>query len=158
MNVNGLKDSDLIKAPDDKQFQEILLIKNHCCVKWLPSYSKVVSVAVCNTCVKIWALGTAGHLWRVGYYFCFLRNCGYHKYKQQPQHKVVCVWELSCVQLFATPWTVAHQALLSMEFSRQECWSGLPFPSPTFLVTIGQFTLYPSLSSDFHIMDCFISS
>ena len=61
-------------------------------------------------------------------------------------------------QLFATPWTVAHQALLSMEFSRQECWSGLPFPSPTFLVTIGQFTLYPSLSSDFHIMDCFISS
>ena len=29
----------------------------------------------------------------------------------------------------ATPWTVAHQAPLSMEFSRQECWSGLPFPS-----------------------------
>ena len=37
---------------------------------------------------------------------------------------------LSCVRLFATPWTVAHQAPLSMEFSRQECWSGLPFPSP----------------------------
>ena len=31
---------------------------------------------------------------------------------------------------FATPWTVAHQALLSMEFSRQEYWSGLLFPSP----------------------------
>ena len=29
-----------------------------------------------------------------------------------------------------TPWTVAHQAPLSMEFSRQEYWSGLPFPSP----------------------------
>ena len=37
---------------------------------------------------------------------------------------------LSRVQLFATPWTVAHQAPLSMEFSRQEYWSGLPFPSP----------------------------
>ena len=37
---------------------------------------------------------------------------------------------LSCVQLFVTPWIVAHQAPLSMEFSRQEYWSGLPFPSP----------------------------
>ena len=34
------------------------------------------------------------------------------------------------VRLFATPWTVAHQALPSMGFSRQEYWSGLPFPSP----------------------------
>ena len=37
---------------------------------------------------------------------------------------------LSCVQLFVNLWTVAHQALLSMEFSSQEYWSGLPFPSP----------------------------
>ena len=36
----------------------------------------------------------------------------------------------SCVRLFATPWTVAQQAPLSMEFSRQEYWSGLPFLSP----------------------------
>ena len=36
---------------------------------------------------------------------------------------------LSCVRLFVTPWTVAHQAPLSMEFSRQESWRGLPFPS-----------------------------
>ena len=35
---------------------------------------------------------------------------------------------LSRVQLFATPWTIAHQAPLYMEFSRQEYWSGLPFP------------------------------
>ena len=39
----------------------------------------------------------------------------------------VCV--LSCVWLFVTPWTVAHQAPPSMEFPRQEYWSGLPFPS-----------------------------
>ena len=37
---------------------------------------------------------------------------------------------LSHVQLLATPWTVGHQAPLSMKFPRQEYWSGLPFPSP----------------------------
>ena len=37
---------------------------------------------------------------------------------------------LSHVQLFVTPWAVAHQAPLSVEFSRQEYWSGLPFPAP----------------------------
>ena len=37
---------------------------------------------------------------------------------------------LSRVQLFAILWTVAHQVSLSMGFSRQEHWSGLPFPSP----------------------------
>ena len=40
----------------------------------------------------------------------------------------MCV--LSHVQLFATPWTVACQAPLCMGFSRQEYWSGLPFPLP----------------------------
>ena len=37
---------------------------------------------------------------------------------------------LSCVQFFGTPWTVAHQAPLSIEFSKQEYRSGLPFPIP----------------------------
>ena len=41
----------------------------------------------------------------------------------------MCVQLLSRVRLFATPWTVAHQAPLSMGFSRN-LWSGLPFPSP----------------------------
>ena len=40
------------------------------------------------------------------------------------------VKSLSCVRLFVTLWTVAHQVPLSMGFSRQEYWSGLPFPSP----------------------------
>ena len=40
------------------------------------------------------------------------------------------VKSLSRVRLFATPWTVARQAPLSMGFSRQEYFSGLPFPSP----------------------------
>ena len=40
---------------------------------------------------------------------------------------------VSCVQLFATPWTVARQAPLSMGLSRQERWSGLPCPPPETL-------------------------
>ena len=38
-------------------------------------------------------------------------------------------WSFSGVHLLVTPWTVAHKPLLSMEFSRQEYWDGLPFPS-----------------------------
>ena len=47
------------------------------------------------------------------------------------------VSSLSCVRLFVTPWTVAHQALLSMGFSRQGYWSGLPFSSPGELPDLG---------------------
>ena len=46
---------------------------------------------------------------------------------------------LSHVQLLASPWTVAHQAPLSMGFSRQECWSGVPLPS---LLTSSIFKLF----------------
>ena len=42
----------------------------------------------------------------------------------------MCACVLSCIQLFATPWTVASQGPLSVEFSRQEYRSGLPFPTP----------------------------
>ena len=49
----------------------------------------------------------------------------------------VCAQFLSHVQFFATPWTVAHQAPLSIGFPRQEYWTGLPFPSPEDLPTPG---------------------
>ena len=42
----------------------------------------------------------------------------------------MCACMLSHVQLFASPWTVVCQAPLSMKFSRQEYWSGFPFPPP----------------------------
>ena len=48
----------------------------------------------------------------------------------------VCVW-LSRVQLFVILWAIAHCALLSMDFSRQEYWSVLPFPSPGHLPNPG---------------------
>ena len=45
-------------------------------------------------------------------------------------HQRKKVKSLSPVRIFVTPWTLGHQASLSMEFSRQEYCSGLPFPSP----------------------------
>ena len=53
----------------------------------------------------------------------------------------------SHVQLFATPWTVAHQAPLFMEFSRQEPWSGLPSPSPEDLPDPGIEPASPAASA-----------
>ena len=50
--------------------------------------------------------------------------------------------------LFATPWTVAHQAPLCMEFSRQDYWSGLPFPSPGVLPDPGIEPRSPALQVD----------
>ena len=55
---------------------------------------------------------------------------------------------LSHVRLFGTPWTVAHQAPPSMEFSRQEYWSGLPFPSPGDLPDPGIEPGSPALEAD----------
>ena len=55
---------------------------------------------------------------------------------------------LCCVQLFATPRTVAYQASLSMGFSRQEYWSGLPFPSPGDLPNPGIEPRSPALEAD----------
>ena len=55
---------------------------------------------------------------------------------------------LSRVRLLVIPWTVAHQAPLSMEFSRQEFWSGLPFPSPGDLPYPGTEPMSPVLQAD----------
>ena len=55
---------------------------------------------------------------------------------------------LSHVRLFVTPWTVAHQAPPSMGFSRQEYWSGVPFPSPGDLPNPGIEPGCPSLQAD----------
>ena len=55
---------------------------------------------------------------------------------------------LSRVRLFATPWTGAYQAPQFMEFSRQEYWSGLPFPSPRDLPDPGIEPMSPALQAD----------
>ena len=55
---------------------------------------------------------------------------------------------VGCVQLFAPPWTVAHRAPLSMEFSRQEHWSGQPFLPPGNLPDPGIEPGSPTLQAD----------
>ena len=57
---------------------------------------------------------------------------------------ITSLCSFSLVRLFVTPWTLACQALLSLEFSRQEYWSGLPFLSPDgawFSLIAGRFFL-----------------
>ena len=64
------------------------------------------------------------------------------------ERKKVKEKSLSRVQLFATPWTVAYQAPQSMEFSRQEYWSGLPYPSPGDLPDPGIESRSPASQED----------
>ena len=78
-----------------------------------------------------------------------------------PIPKKVKVKSLSRVQLFVTQWTVAHRAPPPMGFSRQEYWSGLPFPSPEDLLDPGikpgspcSQTLY-CLSLTYSLKTCF---
>ena len=63
-------------------------------------------------------------------FFFFLLNVHYLSSACVPSH-------FSCVQCFPAPWIVACQASLSMGFFRQECWSGIPFPSPGIFPTQG---------------------
>ena len=60
----------------------------------------------------------------------------------------MCAQFPSRIRIFTTPWIVAHQALLSMEFSRQEYWNGLPFPSPRDLPDLGTESQSPTLQAD----------
>ena len=60
---------------------------------------------------------------------------------------------LSRVRLFATPWTVAYQPPLSMGFSRQEYWSGVPFPFPRDLPNPGIAPMTPALAGGIFIIE-----
>ena len=62
---------------------------------------------------------------------------------------MVCAQSLSRVRLFETPRTVAGQALLPMEFSRQEYWSGLPYPTPGNLPDPGIEPVSPAAACRF---------
>ena len=64
-----------------------------------------------------------------------------------------CVLSLSVVSDSATPWTVAHQAPLSMGFPRQEYWSGLSFPPPGHLPDPGIEPVSPALAGGLFTTD-----
>ena len=63
------------------------------------------------------------------------------------------VTKLSHVWFFVTPWTVTHQAYLSVGLSRQESWTGLPFPSQEDLPDSGIKPMSPALAGGFFITD-----
>ena len=69
-----------------------------------------------------------------------------------PEFLLVCLCAVSTVfsasGLFVAPWTVACQSPLSIEFSRQEYWSGLPFPSPGDIPDTGIDPGSPALQAD----------
>ena len=60
----------------------------------------------------------------------------------------MCVQLFSRVQVFGTPWTITGQAALFMGFSRQEYWSGLPFPPPGDPPNPGIEPVSPALAGD----------
>ena len=81
------------------------------------------------------------------YFFFPEETSGIHS-RQALKEVVVVVLVASRVRLFATSWTVACQGPLSMGFSRQEYWSGLPFPSPEDLPDPGIEPGSPVLQAD----------
>ena len=89
---------------------------------WVPEAVSMVGHSVLHHAVNVQLQPATGFLFNVNsscfQWVSFWYSCS-----------VLCGSHLSPVRLFATPWTVAHQASLSMGFSRQEHWSGLPFPS-----------------------------
>ena len=76
----------------------------------------------------------------------WLQSMGSKNFTIQPLYSEVKL--LSRVQLFVTPWTVAYQGPPSTGFSRQEYWSGLPFPSPGHLPDPGIKPRSPTFQAD----------
>ena len=93
---------------------------------------------------------------------CFYSNFWEYRTKCVPSGKLCSreCWLLSCVWLFVTLWTVAHQIPLSMGSSRQGYWSGLPFPFPFpyFLMKKSLPWLSPVWHSFFNCLDISYSS
>ena len=71
------------------------------------------------------------------YVILFITFLNYHDCSLLEENLCICTQSLSCVWFFVTPRTVARQAPLSMGFSRQEYWSGLPFPPLEDLPNLG---------------------
>ena len=91
-----------------------------------------INASIYSTYIHVWSVMITNFYYLV----CLIRKINISSYSFPLTTKsVTCVWlccvcvhVLSCVRLFATPWTVAYQASLSMDFSRQEYWSGLAIP------------------------------
>ena len=104
------------------------------CGQWLWTEVAVGSQCLCLTTepppLSTHWTGTAQRVQAGSLHFLFLFYLIGNAYIMAVKALEVKVKFLSRVRLFVTPWTVVYQAPLSMGFSRQEYWSGLPFPPP----------------------------
>ena len=97
-----------------------------------------------------WAANTSTFIYMC---VCVCVHCSLLTLTLSPGFYFSCACMLSCfnhVWLFVTLWTVAHQAALSIGFSRQEYWSGLPFLSPGDLPNPGIKPRSPTLQADLY--------
>ena len=101
---------------------------------------------------RVWLLATP---WTTAYQAPLSMGFGHHNCHRMCWIALVVrhlqfssVQSLSHVRLFATPWTIAYQAPPSLGFSKQEYWSGLPFPSPGDLPNSGIEPRSPALQAD----------
>ena len=85
------------------------------CIYWIFCAKFCMWITAFNACENVLFLWEKDELWELWIHL--------HIHS-------LCAQLFSCVLLFATLWTVVHQAPLSIEFSRQECWSKLPFSTP----------------------------
>ena len=116
------------------------------------SFEMVVPVYISFTRLQ---LGLSHHLMKKSMFRCCSRLKGKNRTvwlgnKYWDLQLWVSEWVklLSCVLFFATSWTLTYQAPLTMQFSRQGYWSGLPFPSPGDLPNPGIEPVCPALQAD----------
>ena len=92
--------------------------------------------------------GVTQKLGRVSAWVVGFQNLLLGEDSEEGLYKTEKCLSVSHVLLFATPWTAAHEASLAMDFSRQEYWNGLPFPSPGNLPNAGIEPRYPAFQAD----------
>ena len=157
----------MFQSETEKWLKTIAKVRiNHAVIqKWKPlikvllqyTWYPIGSLLKCKFLYSIWGVskylcergGELRNLHLINEFQVFLMpDTGPHWEQWRMQWKWKQVKLLSRVQLFATPWNIAHQSSPSMEFSRQEYCSGLPFPSPGDLPDPGMEPGSPMLQAD----------
>ena len=124
----------LQQRPGSRNISRLLLIKENQ-ISWVREFSAFLCMGKMQESglMEIIPLICPSALW--GQYPVLSHPVSPRVYGRRDCH-ILCLLidapSLSRIWLFETPWTVVRQAPLSMEFSRQEYWSGLPFPSPVY--------------------------
>ena len=96
--------------------------------------------------IMIWKLIIG--IWSISEFLLWVKHYMWYCMKRDEYHVSADISQLSCVWLFVTLWVIACQAPLSIEFSRQAYWSGLPFSSLEDLPSLGIEPGSPALQAD----------